>query len=635
MLKFFRDQKNSWLMKGILILTALSFVSLFGTGRFLEKIPDESKPVAVVAGRKITVADFVGEVNRQARLIEKMTRRPFSVKDAVDSGLLMSMFNRMVSRAVTEKTVDALGLTVSDESVRAAIAALPMFTDYDGKFSMSAYKQYLSDTGIREKDFVADTFFDMRARQLTDAAAAATAVGDETAGVAYRLENEVRSADVFTIAPEKLKVSGKPSAADRERLYKELGDDLITPETRSFTVFFLTLDDVSKKIKITDEELREVFNENKDAYATEEIRDVDQMLFDTKEEADKAFAALKKGGDFMTVAKEYAHQTEDQTKLGDLTPSTATGDWADAVFSAKKGEIVAPVQTAFGWQILRVNKITPKVEKRFNDVRDEIERKMVASLAFDTLSETAVALDDRFGAGETIEEVARSTGFPMKKYEMVDPAGLNENGKSAGVSKAVLEQAFAADPGRETPMTENGSDFFVLRVDDVREPALKPIEKAQKEIEAAWVEECRRDKARRISDEIKAELNKGAAPEAVAKKTGAAYKRVKTVTRNGGQLPQAAAYRLFSRPVGEAFSLPEGENMLVVKAVKSVPADPAKNKIAVAELRGRMRDAAAAEKADVLLSDFSAWLKLEIKDETVKKAFAYLTKSTQESDEDY
>ena len=64
MLKFFRDQKNSWLMKGILTLTALSFVSLFGTGRFLEKIPDEGKAVATIAGQKITVAQFVEEVNR-------------------------------------------------------------------------------------------------------------------------------------------------------------------------------------------------------------------------------------------------------------------------------------------------------------------------------------------------------------------------------------------------------------------------------------------------------------------------------------------------------------------------------------------------------------------------------------------
>ena len=56
MLKFFRDQKNSWLMKGILILTALSFISLFRWGNVAEQIPDEGKAIAVVAGKKITVA---------------------------------------------------------------------------------------------------------------------------------------------------------------------------------------------------------------------------------------------------------------------------------------------------------------------------------------------------------------------------------------------------------------------------------------------------------------------------------------------------------------------------------------------------------------------------------------------------
>lgn len=51
MLKFFRDQKNSWLMKGILILTALSFVSLFGSGRFLEKSPTRAKPLRRSPGK--------------------------------------------------------------------------------------------------------------------------------------------------------------------------------------------------------------------------------------------------------------------------------------------------------------------------------------------------------------------------------------------------------------------------------------------------------------------------------------------------------------------------------------------------------------------------------------------------------
>ena len=159
MLKFFRDQKNSWLMKGILILTALSFVSLFGSGRFLEKIPDEGKAVAKVAGKKITVAQFVNEVNHNVRSLSKMMQKPFTVQDAVQSGMLISLFNQMVSRSVMQAAADDLNLTVSDETVRKTIGQMPMFTDYDGSFSMAAYKQYLSDMGLSEKRFVDDAFW--------------------------------------------------------------------------------------------------------------------------------------------------------------------------------------------------------------------------------------------------------------------------------------------------------------------------------------------------------------------------------------------------------------------------------------------------------------------------------------------
>ena len=446
----------------------------------------------------------------------------------------------------------------------------------------------------------------------------------------YRLQNEKRTADVFTVTPADLKIKGVPGKADQERLYKELSDELIAPEYRTFTVMFLTLEDVSKKIKISEEELQEVFNENKDSYAIEEIRDVDQMLFATKQEADEAYAALQKGQDFMAVAKKYANQTEDQTKLGDLTPSTATGDWADVVFSAKKGEIVAPVQTAFGWQILRVNKITPKVEKQFKDVRDEIEQKLIASMAYDTLTETAVALDDRFGAGETIEDVAASTGYPVRKYTLVDPAGTDENGKKVNISKMILATAFTSDPGRESPMTEDGSDFFVLRVDDVKEPALKPIEKSQKEIKAAWTAEKQKEKAQEITKTIERDLNKGIDPKTIARKTGAKYKRIDGLTRRGAQLPASATYQIFNRPLKEIITVPAQSEYLVIKTIKTAPADPKKDQIGLAELRRLMREQTAGEKSDAILADFADYLGLTINEETTQKAFSYITKSTQE-----
>ena len=281
-----------------------------------------------------------------------------------------------------------------------------------------------------------------------------------------------------------------------EKTYEEISEDLMAPEYRSFTVMSLSLDDVKKQIDIPDAELRALYEQDKSAYTIEEVRDVDQMLFDTKEAAQKAFDALKKGEDFMKVAQREAGQTEDMTRLGDITPSTATGDWSEAVFSAKKGEIVGPVQTTFGWQILRVNKITPKIEKKFAEVKKDLENKVRDSLAFDRLTELSKTLDDRIGAGEKLETVAKDAGLPLKSYKRIDSSGTDENGKKADISENMTSIAFLYDQGRDTPMTEDGSGFFVLRVDEVVEPALKSYDKALPLLKAAWTQQKQKDAAK-------------------------------------------------------------------------------------------------------------------------------------------
>ena len=634
MLKFFRNQKNSWLMKGILTLTALSFVSLFGLTRTIDGIPDEGKAIATVDGKKITVAEYVNEVFQQIKFISKITQKPFTMQDAVRTGLLPDRLNRMVSDSVTKRTLDGLKLTVSENDVRESVKRMPAFEGMDGSFSMAAYKKYLSETGTTEKRFIDDTFTAKRTEQLKKAVSALSTVSREMAETGYRIQNEKRAADVFTVTAASLKIAGKPTDEEKEELYKDMAEELTSPEYRSFTVMTLTLDDIAKKITLSEDELKEAFNENKADYTVEEIRDVDQMLFSTKEEADEAYAALQSGRKFTDVAEKIAHQTEDQTKLGDVTPSTATADWADIVFSAKKGEYTAPVQTAFGWQILRVNKITPKIEKSFKEVRDEIEQKLIASMAFDTLSETAVALDDRFGAGETIEDVAKSTNFPVKKYKLVDPSGLDENGKSVPVSKAVLATAFSQETGKESPMTEDGTGFFVLRVDDVRDPAVKPIEKAQKEIQAAWVAGKQREKAKEIAAEIENELNKGLPAKVVARKTGAAYKHLNGLTRRDATLPASVVYGLFNRPVGKPVVLPSAKEYIVARVSSVSAADPKKDPSGVEKLRLRMQNQTAEDKEEAFLNDFALLFKTKINQDAVMKAFSYLTKSVQENDEE-
>ena len=621
-------------MKGILTLTALSFVSLFGLSRTMERIPNESKAMASVAGKKITVAQYINGLSQKIRSIGKVTQRPFTIKDAVENGLLPHQLSWMLLQATQEAMVDYLNVSVPEDDVRAEIKKMPAFAGSDGSFNFSVYKRQLGDMGLSEKEFVKDLFTDMRLRQIKSSVGALSVVSPVMAELNYRIQNEKRSGFVFSVNPAELKIAGKPSAAEKEELYRKMAEDLMSPEYRSFTVMRLTTDEVAKKIQISEEELKEVFEENKADYTVEEIRDVDQMLFTTREEADKAYAALQQGRNFMDVAKTFARQTEDQTKLGEITPSSATEDWGDVVFSAKKGEVVAPVQTAFGWQILRVNKITPKIEKTFKEVRNEIRRKLIAARAFEVLSETAVALDDRFGAGETIEDAAKSTGFPLEKYTFVDPNGKDEAGRAVNVSPAVLEAAFLQEAGKESPMIEDGSGFFVLRVDDVLEPAVRPIEKSEKEIYAAWLEAKQHDRAKEIAEEIEELLNKGATPKAVLRKTGIASRRLNEISRQDKSLPESLVRQLFNQPVKTVISQSFDKEFLIAKVVSATQADPKKDPVGVEKLRDLVKDYLAEEKFDTFLADFAVFLNSNINKDIVEKTYSYLSKSVQESEED-
>lgn len=632
MLKFFRDQKDSWFVKGILILTALSFMSLFGI-QGMSELSQRNKAVIRVGDHKILTQELLNNFEQKVNTLRKMTGGNFSVQDAVNHGMLLQTLNEMASRAVMEETINQLNLTVSPDAVRSIILNMPMFFGVDGNFSRSMFNDYLQNTSKSESQFVSEMFLDLKATQLIDGAKTATVVPKEFAEMAYQIHGEKRSADLFRISQKDIKVTEKPTRTDLEKLYEEMSEDLIAPEYRDISIMSLTMDDVKGQIQISEEELKELYDENKAAYTIEEIRDVDQMLFDTEEEANKAYEAVKKGKGFMQVAKEMARQTTEQTKLGEISPSTATGEWVDPVFSAKKGAVIAPVQTSFGWQVLRVNSIKPKIEKKFSEVRKEIEAKAKDSMAYDRMLELSTALDDRLGAGENLEDVAKSAGLKIKKYTKTDSLGMNESGKEVDISKNALSVAFISEPKYVTPMIEDGNSFFVLRVDAVQEPKMKTFEQARKEVTTAWTEQKQKEKARDTVKKIETDLQKKQRPADIARKyPGVKYERLTEVTRSAVELPTPAAYALFSKNSGEIINATAPSGYIVARITKISAADPKKDVLGVTEMRRQMEEERANEKANTLLAAFGESLNLRIDENAVKQAFSYLTKTTAEEE---
>lgn len=85
------------------------------------------------------------------------------------------------------------------------------------------------------------------------------------------------------------------------------------------------------------------------------------ILVATEEEADQVLARLDDGEDFAVVAQEVSTDTGSGAAGGDLgctSPASYVPEFADATMTAEIGIVVGPVESQFGFHIIRVDERT-------------------------------------------------------------------------------------------------------------------------------------------------------------------------------------------------------------------------------------------------------------------------------------
>jgi foldase protein PrsA len=127
--------------------------------------------------------------------------------------------------------------------------------------------------------------------------------------------------------------------------------------------------------KVTDQDIEEYYEKNKQRFAQPERRDLRVVLTKTEAKADEARQALEDGDSWRTVVKEYSIDEASKAQ-GGLLPAVAKGQQEealdDAVFEAKKGELEGPVKTQFGWYVFEVVKITPASQQSLEESKDTV-----------------------------------------------------------------------------------------------------------------------------------------------------------------------------------------------------------------------------------------------------------------------
>ncbi len=96
-----------------------------------------------------------------------------------------------------------------------------------------------------------------------------------------------------------------------------------------------------------------------------------------KAKIEAVIARLKKGEDFVVVAKEVTEDPSGKANGGDLgyfTKTQMVPEFSTVAFKLDKGQISDPVKTQFGWHVIKVEDKRTKPLPKFDDVKGQIEQ---------------------------------------------------------------------------------------------------------------------------------------------------------------------------------------------------------------------------------------------------------------------
>lgn len=131
---------------------------------------------------------------------------------------------------------------------------------------------------------------------------------------------------------------------------------------------------------VTDAELHSEYEARiKDVEAPEEVH-ARHILVKTREEAQQIKADLDSGQDFAALARDKSIDPGSGPAGGDLgyfTRGQMVKPFEDAAFGLKPGEVSDPIQTQFGWHIIKVEDRRRQAPPAFDQVKEQVRRIVV------------------------------------------------------------------------------------------------------------------------------------------------------------------------------------------------------------------------------------------------------------------
>lgn len=516
MLQSLRDRMSgvvAWFIVGLLIIPFAFFgIDQFTTG-------NANPEVASVGDRDITLREFRNAYNQRYQRLVQMLGENFD-PSTLDRGVMrQAVLEDMIQQEARLQYAQANGWRVSDQALVEFLQEVPAF-QRDGRFSAEAYRELLAQQGMSPQRYEQQLREGLRAEQLRNAVVNSSFVVPEEVTRARAVRDQLRSFAAVRVPASRFLGEIEVEEEALQAAYEANREAYRVPERVKLAYVELDRDSIAEgQPEPSESVLKRIYeSESKVRFSSPERREVRHILAEgenARERIQEAAKRIEEGASFAEVAETVSDDSgsaEEGGSLGWIERGDMVPAFEEVAFSLPPDTVSDPVESEFGWHLIRVESVEEKTTKPFDDpeVQEQLTR-MYREREADVAFREALDQVERiaFEQAASLEPAADAVGLEIKTTDWL-PRGSGEGLLShPEVAQAVFSDTVTAGENSR-PLELAPGRVVVIRQRDYEPARVRALEEVRGQVMADVRAERARAKAREVANAIQEAVKSGA-----------------------------------------------------------------------------------------------------------------------------
>jgi peptidyl-prolyl cis-trans isomerase D len=528
---------------------------------------------------------------------------------------------------------------VSDSQLQQVIAQIPAFQE-NGQFSPERYRQLLGGQNMSPLQFEERLREDLLLSPLQEPIALGSIVARGAGERFIGLSEQKREVQAAAIDPEQFLPSVKIDAAAVKAFYEANAANLQTPEQAKVEYLILAPEALAGQTQVTPEEIKAQYEQGIARYTRAEEREAAHILIAVKPDASAADKAAAKAqaedlfakakaapAKFGELAKQFSQDPGSAAQGGDLGSfprGNMVKPFDDAVFAMNVGDVVGPVETDFGFHVIKLKGISPSKVRPFEEVKAEIESDVKRQKA----EKFATAADQFqnlvYEQADSLQGAAKTLGLAVQTTPPVTRSQVQALARGNAKFVQMLFSPESTQGKRNTETVEVAPNTLMAgRIVEYLPAKPRTFEEVEQEIRRQLVRKAASDMAQEAGREKLALLEKRKSD----REAGVTFSPVVSLGRNDarpGYSPEALKqiFRVDPAKVPRYIGTTNERGGFSIYKVEKVIDPPAPEAGTLASASARIGDQLSREMLNAYLATLKAKVDVQINQANLEKRSA-------------